>query len=214
MEDQLARKEERLNTVSHGIGVCLSIYGLMLLVQRSAIFDDWLYTVSNVVFGASFCLLYLSSTLLHGIRSPKWATRFEKLDHAAIFIAMAGSYTPFLLITIQSRLSIELLILIWALAFGGVRYVNVIIGRFMPWGLLFYLGMGVFMMLFILPLYVRLPHVAFTWLGLGLLSYVVGVPFFLWRKLRYHHTIWHLFVLAGSGCHFIAVYSYVMPALL
>lgn len=214
MEDRLTRKEERLNTVSHGIGVCLSVYGLILLLQRSALFEDWLYTASNVVFGASFCLLYVSSTLLHGIRSPRWGRRFEKLDHAAIFIAMAGSYTPFLLITWHSRMAIELLIVIWALAFGGVRYVHLIIGRFMPWGLLFYLSMGAFMMIFIVPLYVRLPHMAFVWLGLGLMSYIVGVPFFLWRKLRYHHTIWHLFVLAGSTCHFITVYCYVMPAIL
>ncbi|CAN7419395.1 hemolysin III family protein [Paenibacillus sp. LjRoot153] len=214
MEDQLARKEERLNTVSHGIGVCLSVYGLILLLQRSALFEDSLYTASNAVFGVSFCLLYVSSTLLHGARSPMWGRRFEKLDHAAIFIAMAGSYTPFLLITWHSRIASELLIVIWALAFGGVRYVHIIIQRFMPWGLLMYLGMGAFMMLFIMPLYVRLPHMAFTWLGLGLMSYLGGVPFFLWHKLRYHHTIWHLFVLAGSICHFIAVYSYVMPALL
>ncbi|OAS19037.1 PAQR family membrane homeostasis protein TrhA [Paenibacillus oryzisoli] len=214
MEDQLARKEERLNAVSHGIGVCLSIYGLILLMQRSVLFDDWLYTASNVVFGVSFCLLYVSSTLLHAVRSPKWGKRFEMLDHAAIFIAMAGSYTPFLLITWHSRVAIELLIVIWALAFGGVRYVHVIIGRFMPWGLLMYLGMGAFMILFIIPLYVRLPYAAFIWLEVGLISYIGGVPFFLWRKLRYHHTIWHIFVLAGSTCHFIAVYSYVMPALL
>ncbi|MDR6551163.1 hemolysin III family protein [Paenibacillus qinlingensis] len=214
MEDPIVRREERLNTVSHGIGVCLSVYGLILLLQRSALFENGLYTASNVVFGASFCLLYVASTLLHGGRSPKWARRFEKLDHAAIFIAMAGSYTPFLLITIQSRLAIELLIVIWALAFGGVRYVHVIISKFMPWGLLVYMVMAAFMVLVIIPLYVRLPHLAFIWLALGLVSYMAGLPFFLWHKLRYHHTIWHLFVLAGSACHFIAVYSYVMPALL
>ncbi len=78
MEDQLVRKEERLNAVSHGIGVCLSVYGLILLLQRSALFEDWLYTASNVVFGVSFCLLYVSSTLLHGVRSPKWGRRFER----------------------------------------------------------------------------------------------------------------------------------------
>ncbi|OCT15601.1 hemolysin D [Paenibacillus pectinilyticus] len=214
MEDRIARNEERVNAVSHGIGACLSVYGLILLLQRSALFGDGLYTLSNIIFGTSFCLLYMSSTLLHGVRSPKWGRRFERMDHAAIFIAMAGSYTPFLLITWHSRMATELLIVIWALAFGGVRYVHLIIQRFMPWGLLFYLGMGGFMMIFFVPLYVRLPQMAFTWLGLGMLSYILGVPFFLWRKLRYHHAIWHLFVLAGSVCHFIAVYSYVMPAIL
>jgi hemolysin III len=214
MEDRIARKEEQVNAVSHGIGACLSIYGLILLLQRSALFEDWLYTASNLIFGASLCLVYVSSTLLHSIRTPKWGERFERLDHAAICIAMAGSYTPFLLITCQSRIATELLIVIWALAFGGVRYVHFIIQRFMPWGLLFYLGMAAFMIIFIVPLYVRLPHTAFTWLGAGLASYLVGVPFFLWRKLRYQHAIWHLFVLAGSACHFVAVYRYVMPAIL
>ncbi|WNR46239.1 PAQR family membrane homeostasis protein TrhA [Paenibacillus roseipurpureus] len=214
MENKFALQEERINAFSHGIGVCLSVYGLFLLLQRSALFEDRLYMVSNVIFGASLCLVYVSSTLLHGTRSLKWGKRFEMLDHAAIFIAMAGSYTPFLLITWQSRMATELLIVIWALAFAGVRYVHLIIQRFMPWGLLFYLGMGAFMMLFFVPLYVRLPHMAFIWLALGMASYMAGVPFFLWQKLRFHHAVWHLFVLGGSACHFIAVYSYVMPALL
>ncbi|NQX70279.1 hemolysin III family protein [Paenibacillus alba] len=214
METGLHLREERLNAISHGIGVILSVMGLVLLLQRAAMFQDWTYTISNFIYGTSYCLVYLSSTLLHSSRSRKWSERFEKLDHASIFIAIAGSYTPFLLITLPGFTGYTLLVVIWALALAGVRYVSFIIKRFMPWGLIFYMVMGGFMMSLILPLYHRLPMIAVIWIVLGVIAYLVGLMFFLWRNLKYHHTIWHLFVLAGSSCHFIAVYGYVMPSLL
>ncbi|MDF2649160.1 MAG: hemolysin family channel protein [Paenibacillus sp.] len=214
MEDRLALREERLNALSHGMGAALSAFGLFLLLQRSVLFEDLAYIISNAIYGVSFCLLYLSSTLLHCSRSKKWGERFEVMDHSAIFIAIAGSYTPFLLITLQGTLGYTLLLLIWGLAFGGVRYVHLIIRRFMPWGLLMYLLMGAFMVSLIGPLSELLPSMALAWLMFGVAFYCIGVPFFLWRRLKYHHVIWHLFVLAGSSCHFIAVYAYVMPAVL
>jgi hemolysin III len=214
MEDRIALREERLNALSHGLGAALSAFGLFLLLQRSVLFEDLAYNVSNTIYGLSFCFLYLSSTLLHCSSSKKWGQRFEVMDHAAIFIAIAGSYTPFLLITLQGTLGYTLLLLIWVLALGGVRYVHLIIKRFMPWGLLMYLLMGGFMVSLIGPLSKLLPSMALVWLMFGVAFYSFGVPFFLWRRLRYHHTIWHLFVLAGSSCHFIAVYAYVMPAVL
>jgi hemolysin III len=214
MEDRLALREERLNAISHGLGAALSAFGLLLLLQRSVLFEDLAYIISNAIYGVSFCLLYLSSTLLHCSRSKKWCERFEVMDHSAIFIAIAGSYTPFLLITLQGTLGYTLLLLIWGLALGGVRYVHLIIRKFMPWGLLMYLLMGGFMVSLIGPLSELLPSAALAWLMSGVAFYCIGVPFFLWKRLRYHHTIWHLFVLAGSSCHFIAVYAYVMPAVL
>lgn len=214
MDNRIALKEERLNALSHGIGAALSAFGLVLLLQRSAIFEDFAYTVSNAIYGASFVLLFMSSTLLHCSRSQKWCERFEVLDHAAIFIAIAGSYTPFLLITLQGTLGYALLLMIWGLAFGGVRYVHLIIRRFMPWGLLYYLLLGGLLVSMIGPLRERLPFMGLAWLVIGGIFYVVGVVFFLWRSLRYHHAIWHMFVLAGSICHFIAVYDYVIPAVL
>lgn len=214
MEDRIALREEQLNALSHGLGAALSAFGLFLLLQRSALFEDLAYIVSNAIYGVSFCLLYLSSTLLHCSRSKQWGERFEIMDHAAIFIAIAGSYTPFLLITLQGALGYTLLLLIWVLALGGVRYIHLIIRRFMPWGLLMYLLMGGLMVSLIGPLSELLPSMALAWLMLGVAFYCIGVPFFLWKRLRYHHTIWHLFVLAGSSCHFIAVYAYVMPAVL
>ncbi|MGG1552116.1 PAQR family membrane homeostasis protein TrhA [Paenibacillus ferrarius] len=207
-------KEEPVNALSHGIGIGLSLWGLVLLLQRAALFEDAVYLASNAVFGVSFCLLYAASTLLHSARSPKWSERFERLDHAAIFIAIAGTYTPFLLIAWQGRLATELLTAIWLLALGGVLFVRRVIDRFLPWGLLLYLTMGCIMFGVIVPLFHRLPGAGFQMLLYGSLSYLAGVPFFLWRRLRYHHAIWHLFVLSGSICHFIAVYGYVMPALL
>ncbi|SDM83289.1 hemolysin III [Paenibacillus sp. yr247] len=214
MDDIITLKEERLNALSHGIGAALSAYGLVLLLQRSALFEDYAYTLSNAIYGASYCLVYLSSTLLHCSRSRKWGERFEVLDHASIFIAIAGSYTPFLMITLQGNLGYTLLLLIWALAFVGVRYVHFIIRRLIPWGLLLYLLMAGIMVSLISPLRERLPSVALAWILFGVVLYTIGLLFFLWKRLRYHHAIWHVFVLAGSGCHFIAVYAYVMPAVL
>lgn len=214
MDNSLHLKEERLNALSHGIGAALSAFGLMLLLQRAAMFEDFAYTISNAIYGLSFCMVYLSSTLLHCSRSRKWGERFEMLDHAAIFIAIAGSYTPFLMITLQGTLGYSMLLLIWVLAFGGVRYIKFIIRRFIPWGLLLYLLMAGFMASLILPLQERLPLVAITWIVTGVILYSIGLLFFLWRKLRYHHLVWHVFVIAGSACHFIAVYTYVMPAML
>ncbi|MDD9268894.1 hemolysin III family protein [Paenibacillus sp. GCM10023248] len=214
MDHSLHLKEERLNALSHGIGAALSAFGLVLLLQRAAVFEDFAYTVSCTIYGLSFCLVFLSSTLLHCSRTPKWGQRFERLDHAAIFIAIAGSYTPFLMITLQGKLGYTLLLLIWALALCAVRYIRFIIRRFIPWGLLTYLLMAGFMGAFIVPLEALLPNVAMVWVLAGVMMYIIGLLFFLWRRLRFHHAIWHLFVLAGSGCHFIAVYSFVMPALL
>jgi hemolysin III len=215
MDNSITMKEERLNAISHGIGAALSAYGLVLLLQRSVMFEDFAYTVSNAIYGLSYCLVYLSSTLLHCYTgSRKWGERFEVLDHASIFIAIAGSYTPFLMITLQGKMGYTLLLLIWALAFIGVRYVHFIIRRLMPWGLLMYLLMGGIMVSLIIPLGERLPSMALAWILFGVVLYSIGFLFFLWKRLRYHHAIWHVFVLAGSGCHFIAVYAYVMPAVL
>lgn len=214
MDHSVHLREERLNAISHGIGAALSAFGLVLLLQRAVIFEDFAYTFSCAVYGVSFCLVFLSSTFLHCSRSPKWCQRFEVMDHAAIFIAIAGSYTPFLMITLEGNLGYSLLLLIWALALCAVRCIRFIIRRFIPWGLLTYLVMAGFMGAFIIPLQARLPGEAIVWVLAGVLMYIVGLLFFLWRRLRYHHAIWHMFVLAGSGSHFIAVYSYVMPALL
>ncbi|MGO4276693.1 hemolysin III family protein, partial [Paenibacillus sp. TAF58] len=157
-----------------GLGAALSAFGLFLLLQRSVLFENLAYIISNAVYGVSFCLLYLSSTLLHCSRSKKWGERFEVMDHAAIFIAIAGSYTPFLLITLQGTLGYTLLLLIWGLALGGVRYVHLIIRRFMPWGLLMYLLMGGFMISLIGPLSELLPDIALAWLLFGVAFYCIG----------------------------------------
>ncbi|NOV04632.1 PAQR family membrane homeostasis protein TrhA [Paenibacillus planticolens] len=214
MDNSLHLKEERLNALSHGIGAALSAFGLVLLLQRAAMFGDIAYTLSNTIYGLSFCMVYLSSTLLHCSRSRKWGARFEVLDHAAIFIAIAGSYTPFLMITLQGTLGYSMLLLIWALASVGVRYIHFIIRRFIPWGLCLYLLLAGLMASLIAPLQERLPVIAIQWIVAGVILYSIGLLFFLWRKLRYHHAIWHVFVVAGSGCHFIVVYAYVMPAVL
>ena len=135
MEDRIATEGRTAKRIKPRLGrgaKCLRSF--FTFTTFAVLFEDLAYIVSNAIYGVSFCLLYLSSTLLHCSRSKKWGERFEVMDHAAIFIAIAGSYTPFLLITLQGTLGYTLLLLIWVLALGGVRYVHLIIRRFMPLG--------------------------------------------------------------------------------
>ncbi|AFH60288.1 PAQR family membrane homeostasis protein TrhA [Paenibacillus caseinilyticus] len=204
-------REERWNAWTHGIGAVLSAVGLVLLLQRAALFSHAAYTISSAVYGVSFTLLYLSSTLLHSARSAKWIERFERLDHAAIFIAIAGSYTPFLVYAFPGVPGYAMLSLVWTLAFTGIGLVRWIIRRFMPWGMIYYLVLGWLIVFLLGPLQDKLPPEGLAWLLAGGVLYSTGILFFVWRSLRYHHVIWHLFVLAGSGCHFITVYAFLAP---
>ncbi|MCZ8522554.1 MULTISPECIES: PAQR family membrane homeostasis protein TrhA [Paenibacillus] len=210
--DLMRLKEERWNAWTHGIGTLLSAVGLLLLVERAGVYRHAAYTVSSTVYGASFILLYISSTLLHSARSARWIERFERLDHAAIFIAMAGSYTPFLVYAFPGLPGYAMLTLVWGLALTGIGLVRWIIRRFMPWGMIYYLLLGWLIVFLIGPLQSLLPPQGLAWLLAGGILYSTGILFFVWRSLRYHHAVWHLFVLAGSGCHFITVYAYLVPA--
>ncbi|ULL15816.1 hemolysin III family protein [Paenibacillus sp. H1-7] len=205
--------EERANALSHGLGAILSAAGLILLIMQSVKTGSLLHACGSIAFGGSLVVLYVCSTLLHSSSDEKSMIRYEMLDHAAIYILIAGTYTPFLLLLRNQTLGLAMLGIVWLLAMVGVSMKLAFPGRFMTFSIGQYLAMAWLVVLIIRPLQLVLPHKGMFWLLLGVLLYSIGSIFYFWRTVRYHHTVWHLFVVAGSVCHFICVYGYVLPLL-
>ena len=202
--------EERLHALTHGIGALLSILALVLMLMMSLQHGDNWHIASSLVYGGSLILLYSSSTLYHAISANAIKRRLRQLDHAAIFILIAGTYTPFTLINLRDNWGLPLFSLIWLVATVGV-VIELATGlKYKKLSLSLYLGMGWLVIIAIQPM---LQHVATGGLLLllaGGLSYSVGVIFYAWKRLYLHHAIWHMFVLGGSVLHFFAVYCYVL----
>jgi hemolysin III len=203
--------EEKANSLTHALGIILGAVGLVLLVVASARHGDAWHVVSTAVFGATLVLLYTTSTLYHTARSESRKHLLQKCDHAAIFLLIAGTYTPFVLVPLRGPWGWSLFGVIWGLAILGVVLKFWFTGRFRLASTLIYVAMGWLVMIAIKPLIAALPAGGLRLLVAGGLCYTGGAVFYLWRKLPYHHAIWHLFVLAGSVCHWAAVYGYVVP---
>ncbi len=199
--------EELFNSISHGIGTGLAVIGLVALVIWAALHGDAVDIFSFSIYGASLVLLYLASTLYHSINNPRWKPRFRKFDHAAIYVLIAGTYTPFLLVSLRGAWGWSLLGLIWGLALLGVAFKTLFIGRFERVATLGYVLMGWLGVLFSGQMLANLTPAGMIWLAAGGVTYTVGVIFYAIRRIPYNHAIWHLFVLGGSICHFIAVWS-------
>lgn len=200
-----------MHALSHGLGALLSIIALVLMVLLSVQSGDSWHLFSSIVYGSSLILLYSSSTLYHAIHHIDIKRRLRQLDHAAIFILIAGTYTPFTLINLRDNWGLPLFSLIWLVAAIGVTIELATGLRYKKLSLSLYLGMGWLVIVAIQPM---LRHVATEGLLLllaGGLSYSLGVLFYIWKRLFMHHAIWHLFVLAGSVLHFLAVYYYALP---
>ncbi len=203
--------EEIANSVIHGVGIVLGIAGLGVLTAFASLYGDAWHITSCSIFGAALIFLYTTSTLYHGIPLPRVKAVLRTLDHSAIFVLIAGTYTPFLLVNLRGPWGWSLLACIWGLAIVGI-ILRVVRGRrstLVSVGL--YIAMGWAVVIAIKPL---LNHVAtggLVLLLLGGLSYTLGVGFYVWKRLPYHHAIWHLFVLAGSILHFFAILFYVIP---
>lgn len=201
--------EEILNAVTHGIGAALSVAALvgMLIYYAS---DGLWYVTSSVIYGSSLITLYLASTLYHSFRNIKIKSIFKVIDHAAIFVLIAGNYTPFALIPLHGNLGWFVFFFVWSLAALGIVFQCFAAKRFRIIRTLCYLAMGWFAIFIIKPLLETIPEAAIWWLVAGGLCYTVGSIFYLVKKLPYSHVIWHVFVLAGSACHFYAVFRYVL----
>jgi len=201
--------EENANRLTHGLGVGLSVVGLVLMVIRAARLGDAWQVVSTTIFSATLLLLYSASTLYHSFQAEHRKALLQKFDHAAIFLLIAGSYTPFVLVTLRGPWGWTLFGVVWALAVMGVILKFWFAGRYRLASTLLYLGMGWLVLFALKPLMVALPAGGLHLLVAGGLCYTGGAVFYLWRRLPYHHAIWHLFVLGGSACHWLAVYRYV-----
>ena len=202
---KLTVREEIFNSITHGIGTMLSIAALVLLIVFAAIKGNTWHVVSFTIFGSTLVLLYLSSTLYHSFTKEKVKNVFARFDHAAIFLLIAGTYTPFLLTAIRGTFGWTLFGIIWAVAIAGVVIRSIYLTRFRKLMVGLYLAMGWMFVVAIGPMMKNLPGISLLFLLLGGIFYSVGVVFYSWRSLKYGHGIWHLFVLAGSIMHFFAV---------
>ena len=200
---------ERFNGFSHLAGAILAAAGMAVLVTSSALHHDAWKVVSSVVYGTTLVLLYTISTLYHSLRGPAKGI-FQRLDYCAIYLLIAGSYTPFALVTLRGPWGWTLFGVNWALAAIGIAQELWIGHRTRVFSLLIYVVMGWLVLIAMGPLAAALPAPGLWWLVAGGALYTVGIGFFLFdEKVRHFHGIWHLFVLAGSVCQFISILLYV-----
>jgi len=201
-------KEELWNAITHGVGLFISIPSCVLLILLAVQSGSAIQIVSYSVFGGSLVLLFLMSTLLHSM-PEKYKRFFSILDHSSIYILIAGSYTPFLLIAIDGVLGIVLLCIIWSIAMFGVVFKCLFIHRFETFSLILYIAMGWLIIFAIKPIYQFIQFDGLTVLLAGGLLFTFGSIFYAWRKLPYNHAIWHLFVIAGCACLVVCVAFYL-----
>jgi hemolysin III len=205
--------EEIANAVTHGAGLALSIAGLVLMVWKAASAGDAWHIVSASVFGATLIIMYLASTLYHGVQHEKAKRALRLFDHSAIFLLIAGTYTPFTLVTLRGGVGWTLFGVVWGLGLAGIIYKLVARGDYKrQWiSVSLYVGMGWAAIFAIKPLFDALPAAGLAWMIGGGVAYTGGVLFYALDHKRWFHPVWHLFVLAGSICHFFAVFGYVLP---
>lgn len=208
--EKFSIREEIANVVIHGIGALLSIVALVLLVVFSAINKQPWSIFSSIIYGSSLIILYSASTLYHSFQNKKVKELFEIFDHSAIYILIAGTYTPFALITLNGRLGWILFSVVWILAAIGILFKIFFVKKFMILSTLLYIAMGWLVVFAMGPLVENLDFWGLFWLVIGGVLYTFGTIFYIWRKIPYHHAIWHLIVLAGSICHFFSVFFYVI----
>lgn len=197
--------EEIASSITHGIGTGLSIAGLTVLVVLAALYGDVWRVVSFSIYGSSLVILYLASTLYHSFQNPRIKRIFQILDHAAIYLLIAGTYTPFLLISLRGAWGWTFLVVIWGLAFLGIGFKALFFEYYERLSALGYVLMGWLCVIAGKELLVSVPQVSLIWLAVGGVIYTIGIIFLAWRKIPYGHAIWHLFVLGGSACHYFAV---------
>ena len=204
--------EEIANAVSHGIGALAGIAGLAVLTVAAATRGEGAWqVVPCVIYGVALVLMFTVSTLYHSFRNPRVKRVFRVLDHEMIFLMIAGSYTPFLLITLRGALGWTLFGIIWGIAAAGMVFEGFFTGRFRGASLALYLLMGWIIVFALKPLVAHMPSSGVRWLVAGGLCYTVGAVIYAFKKVPYHHGVWHLMVLAGSVCHYFAILWHVLP---
>jgi hemolysin III len=205
------RGEEIANAVTHGLGTAASIAGLAVLVVAAATRGDAWHVVSVSIFGASLVLLYAASTLYHGLPLGRTKAVFRVLDHSAIYLLIAGTYTPFALVSLRGPWGRSLFGVIWGCAVAGIVLRTTFGVRWSNALVVLYVAMGWAGVVAVRPMIGAMPGRGLALVALGGIAYTLGIVFYGWRRLPYHHAVWHLFVLAGSALHYFAVLLYVVP---
>ena len=203
--------EETLNYLTHGFGLLLSAGGMAVLVVFASIHGNAWHIVGCSIYGATLVILYAASTLYHASRSPRYRRAFQTVDHVCIFLLIAGTYTPFTLVSLGGGWGWSLFGVVWGLALLGIILKVFLVRRFKLISTLAYLGLGWLGIIAIVPLHRNLPPGGLVWLAAGGAAYSIGTIFFAWKRIPFSHTVWHLFVLTGSICHYFAVMFYVLP---
>lgn len=208
------KTDEIVNSVTHLIGVGLSITALVLMLVRSALYGSPISVVSAAIFGASLIILYLSSTLYHAAKKVRIKIKLNKLDHSAIYVLIAGTYTPFTIVLIQGGWGWSIFGVQWGLAIAGIIFKVFFYKpkwrKISAWA---YVAMGLVIVVALEPLITSMSTMGLIWLAIGGVIYISGVFFYLSKRIPFAHGIWHLFVMGGSIAHFYAIYNHVLPNL-
>ncbi len=204
--------EEKINISSHALGFVLSVVAMVLLVRHAQMYGNIWHIVSFAIFGISLITLYAASTVYHSAKNPVFRNRLRVLDHAAIYILIAGTYTPFTLITLGGFTGWLIFSISWGMALVGIILKIFFTGRYDLLSTLMYVFMGWIIVFALDPLVDNLSADGLFWLVAGGLAYTLGAVLYSIKAIKFNHAIFHVFVLMGSACHFVAVYFYVLPA--
>jgi hemolysin III len=210
VQDEFKLGDILANAITHGVGFVFAVAGAIYLVAV-ATHGSALQITSCAIFAVTLVLVYLCSTLYHSMVRTGARHVFQVLDHSAIYLLIAGTYTPFTLISLRGPVGWVLFAVVWALAIAGVIFKSLAVGRFALASALVYLFQGWFVVFATRPLFQAIGWHGIFWLGAGGVAYTLGIVFFAFDRLRYFHAIWHVFVLAGSVAHYFAILFYVAP---
>ncbi|MGB3648947.1 MAG: hemolysin III family protein [Desulfobulbales bacterium] len=204
--------EEKINIYSHAIGFILSLVALVLLITHASLHGNIWHIISFSIFGAGLVILYVASTCYHRAQKPESRSRLRIIDHASIYILIAGTYTPFTLVTLKGPIGWVIFGITWGLALTGIILKLFFTGRYKLISTLVYVFMGWVIIFAIKPLIHNLPREGLLWLVAGGMAYTIGAVLYMITKVKFNHAIFHLFVFIGSASHFVAVYFYVLPS--
>ncbi len=214
MEDRLTfyhPTEEKFNVISHGTGLILSIFALIALVSYASLYGTVWHIISFTIYGISLVLLYSASTLYHLVQEPKLRYKLNIFDHSAIYVLIAGSYTPFTMNVIEGSRGWILFAIVWTIAIIGITLKLFFTGKYGFISTVAYIVMGWIGVFGLQSIITNLPIEAVIWLIAGGISYTIGAILFGMKMIKYNHAIFHIFVLIGSICHFMSVFMYILP---
>lgn len=202
--------EEKINVNTHAVGLVLSVIALALLVSRAIRQGDIWHIVSFSIFGVSLCVLYAASTFYHNSKEPELRSKLRVFDHASIYVLIAGTYTPYTIVTLNGLTGWVIFGISWGLAISGIILKLFFTGKYDFISTLMYVFMGWIIIFAIKPLSINLSSDGIFWLIAGGISYTLGAVIYSIKKIKFNHALFHIFVLIGSGCHFLSIYLYVL----